>query len=82
MGKRRKRNRGLFKPGPDPRRHVFTREEQSRGGLKTARLYCACCVTDPRWQTPEKEWAGIVSRILAEGGTVPALRLEVTTDER
>lgn len=81
MAKRRKRNRGLFRPGPDPRRHVFTRDERSRGGKRTARLYCACCVTDPRWQQAEKEWSGIVGRILAEGGTVPPLRLEVMTHE-
>jgi len=27
----RKANRGSFKPGPDPRRHKFTREECSAG---------------------------------------------------
>src|SRR5687768_8664454 len=35
----RGRNRGRFKPGFDPRRHVFTRDECSRGGMTTARRY-------------------------------------------
>src|SRR4051794_35376984 len=44
--KRRQPNRGSFRPvasaGPDPRRHVFTPEERSRGGQTTARRYlCA-----------------------------------------
>jgi hypothetical protein len=30
--KRRKRNRGQFRRGHDPRRHVLTFEERSRGG--------------------------------------------------
>jgi hypothetical protein len=29
--KKRTANRGSFKPGPDPRRHKFTREECSAG---------------------------------------------------
>lgn len=35
----RGRNRGWFRKGFDPRRHVFTREECSRGGLTTAKRY-------------------------------------------
>jgi hypothetical protein len=30
---------GRFRKGPDPRRHVFTREEQSRGGRTTWNRY-------------------------------------------
>jgi len=26
-------NSGSFKKGPDPRRHIFTKEDRSRGGL-------------------------------------------------
>ena len=40
---KRRPNRGSFRPvaiaGPDPRRHVFTAEERSRGGKTTARRY-------------------------------------------
>jgi len=32
-------NRGWFRPGFDPRRHVFTREERSRGGQTTMRRF-------------------------------------------
>lgn len=44
-------NRGSFRPvavaGPDPRRHVFTYEERSRGGQTTAKRYLVC----GRWHT-------------------------------
>jgi hypothetical protein len=33
--KRKKRNRGCFRRGHDPRRHVFTDEERRRGGQTT-----------------------------------------------
>lgn len=33
--------RGRFLPGPDPRRHRFTRDEQRRGFLTTARQVLA-----------------------------------------
>lgn len=35
----RRRNPGQFKPGHDPRRHVFTAEERKRGGLNCARKF-------------------------------------------
>lgn len=40
MGKRRRG--GQFRPGYDPRRHVFTAEERKRGGLNCARKYTVC----------------------------------------
>lgn len=36
---KRGRNRGSFRRGFDPRRHVFTRDECSRGGHTTAKRY-------------------------------------------
>lgn len=31
-GRKKRRNRGWFKKGFDPRRHIFTHEERVRGG--------------------------------------------------
>ena len=35
MAKKRRNNPGHFRPGHDPRRHILTFEERSRGGKKT-----------------------------------------------
>jgi hypothetical protein len=38
MAKRRKPNKGSFRPGPDPRRHVFTRAERRLGYYRALRI--------------------------------------------
>jgi hypothetical protein len=38
----RRRNRGQFKPGFDPRRHIFTAAERKRGGIQCAKKYTVC----------------------------------------
>jgi hypothetical protein len=43
--RRRVANAGSFRPGPDPRRHSFTKAEQSRGGYTT-------------WARYMREWRG------------------------
>jgi hypothetical protein len=37
MARKKRRNRGHFRKGHDPRRHVLTFEERSRGGQTTWR---------------------------------------------
>ena len=45
----RRRNRGQFKPGYDPRRHVFTADERRRGGITTARKFTVHGRWHPDW---------------------------------
>ncbi len=40
--KKRKANRGSFRPGYDPRRHVFTRAERRLGYLRCLTGYGKC----------------------------------------
>jgi hypothetical protein len=42
MSRTRRRNRGQFRPGFDPRRHVFTPQERKRGGLACTKKYTVC----------------------------------------
>ena len=37
-----KRRDGRFKPGFDPRRHIFTAAERKRGGLACAKKHTVC----------------------------------------
>jgi|SRR6266542_4299381 len=46
---RRKRNRGWFKAGFDPRRHLLTTEERRRGGLSCARKFTCQGRWHPDW---------------------------------
>jgi len=45
----RKANKGWFRRGPDPRRHVLTREERQRGGEVFFLAYCLISPADPRF---------------------------------
>lgn len=47
--RKRQANRGSFKKGPDPRRHVFTQEERRRGGITTARKFTVYGRWHPDW---------------------------------
>ena len=46
---RKPRNAGQFRPGFDPRRHVFTPAERRRGGLTTARKFTVRGRWHPDW---------------------------------
>lgn len=47
--KKRKANRGSFRKGPDPRRHIFTAEERRRGGLSCAAKFTCHGRWHPDW---------------------------------
>ena len=46
---RRCENKGYFKRGFDPRRHVLTAEERRRGGINCARKFTVCGRWHPDW---------------------------------
>lgn len=47
--RRRKKNRGWFRKGPDPRRHQLTSEERARGGETFFLAYSLINPADPRF---------------------------------
>jgi len=48
-GRNGKRNRGWFKKGFDPRRHLLTHDERVRGGQTTFRKYLVIGRWRPDW---------------------------------
>ncbi len=49
MPRTRRRNRGRFRTGHDPRRHILTAEDRRRGGLACARKFTVCGRWHPDW---------------------------------
>ena len=62
----RKATSGSFRKGPDARRHVFTHEERSRGGLTTAQRY----LCTGRWHLDW--WDRCHRKVKTKGGYIDA----------
>lgn len=45
----KRRNKGHFKPGFDPRRHILTADERKRGGLNCAQKFTVIGRWRPDW---------------------------------
>ncbi len=63
-------NKGQFQKGPDPRRHVFTVEECSRGGQVSWKKYMVRHRQQQRLPVP-RNLAQQYPEILTEGQDIP-----------